>query len=158
MPRGRQIPQNLRADRIAGTEDVDVTHQKFKKGSDFIAIKFFDAFAGIGGFRSGLEQAGGFECIGFCEIDKYAAAAYKAMYDTKGEDFYSDIKKIDTGNLRDFDLFVGGFPCQAYPEKMNIPKLTKKALKQSIIQGKFRDNIYALHIENLAIFKIFLVF
>ncbi|MBD5128952.1 MAG: DNA (cytosine-5-)-methyltransferase [Ruminococcaceae bacterium] len=79
-----------------------------------MAIKFFDCFAGIGGFRSGLENAGGFECVGFCEIDKYAAAAYKAMYDTKGEDFYGDITKINTENLKDFDLLVGGFPCQPF--------------------------------------------
>ena len=31
-------------------------------------IRFFDVFAGIGGFRSGLEKAGGFECVGYCEI------------------------------------------------------------------------------------------
>ena len=35
-----------------------------------MAIRFFDMFAGIGGFRSGLEAVGGFECIGHCEIDK----------------------------------------------------------------------------------------
>ena len=51
-----------------------------------IAIKFFDCFAGIAIFRSGLEQAGDFKCIGSCEIDKFAAAAYKALYDTKGEE------------------------------------------------------------------------
>lgn len=79
-----------------------------------ISIKFFDCFAGIGGFRSGLEKAGGFECVGYCEIDKYAVSAYRAMYDTEGEDFYSDITKIDTGSLRDFDLLVGGFPCQPF--------------------------------------------
>ena len=79
-----------------------------------IAIKFFDAFAGIGGFRSGLEQAGGYECVGFCEIDKYASAAYKAMYDTEKEAYYSDITKIDTAGMPDFDLLTGGFPCQSY--------------------------------------------
>ncbi len=36
-----------------------------------MAIRFFDMFAGIGGFRSGLEAIGGFECVGYCEIDKY---------------------------------------------------------------------------------------
>ncbi|WP_437124413.1 DNA cytosine methyltransferase [Acutalibacter intestini] len=34
-----------------------------------MAIRFFDMFAGIGGFRSGLEAVGGFECVGHCEID-----------------------------------------------------------------------------------------
>ena len=52
-----------------------------------MAIRFFDMFAGIGGFRSGLEAVGGFECVGHCEIDKYANQAYNAMYDTEGECF-----------------------------------------------------------------------
>ncbi len=47
-----------------------------------MSIKFFDMFAGIGGFRSGLEAIGGFECVGYCEIDKYAKQAYEAMYDS----------------------------------------------------------------------------
>ena len=46
-------------------------------------IKYFDIFAGIGGFRSGLEKAGGFECVGYCEIDRYAKKAYETMYDTE---------------------------------------------------------------------------
>ena len=79
-----------------------------------IAIKYFDMFSGIGGFRSGLEQAGGFECVGFCEIDPYAAAAYKALYNTEKEAYYSDITRIDTAEMPDFDLLVGGLPCQPY--------------------------------------------
>ena len=39
-------------------------------------IKYLDMFAGIGGFRSGLDLLGGFECIGSCEIDIYAKQAY----------------------------------------------------------------------------------
>ena len=34
-------------------------------------MKFIDWFAGIGGFRRGMELAG-HECVGFCEFDKYA--------------------------------------------------------------------------------------
>ena len=36
-------------------------------------------FAGIGGFRTGLTRAGGFQCVGHCEIDKYANASYEAV-------------------------------------------------------------------------------
>ena len=36
----------------------------------FVLIKSFNIFAGIGGFRSELEKAGGFECVGYCEIDR----------------------------------------------------------------------------------------
>ena len=77
-------------------------------------IKFFDMFAGIGGFRSGLEAIGGFECVGYCEIDKYAKQAYEAMYDTGGELYFDDARKIVPEQLPDFDLITGGFPCQSF--------------------------------------------
>ena len=79
-----------------------------------MSIKFFDMFAGIGGFRSGLEAIGGFECVGYCEIDKYAKQAYEAMYDTGGEIYFDDARKIVPEQLPDFDLLVGGFPCQSF--------------------------------------------
>ena len=79
-----------------------------------MAIKFFDMFAGIGGFRSGLEAIGGFECVGYCEIDKYAKQAYEAIYDTGGELYFDDARKIVPEQLPDFDLLVGGFPCQSF--------------------------------------------
>ena len=43
-------------------------------------VTFFDMFAGIGGFRSGLERAGGFRCIGHCEIDPHADKSYRAIH------------------------------------------------------------------------------
>lgn len=42
-------------------------------------MNFIDFFAGIGGFRLGMEQAG-HKCIGFCEYDKFAVASYKSMH------------------------------------------------------------------------------
>lgn len=77
-------------------------------------IKFFDMFAGIGGFRSGLEAVGGFKCVGFCEIDQYAKQAYESMYDTKGELYFEDATKIKAEDLPDIDLICGGFPCQSF--------------------------------------------
>jgi len=47
-------------------------------------MRFLDLFAGIGGFRLALEQAG-HKCIGFCEIDKFARQTYKANFGTEGE-------------------------------------------------------------------------
>ena len=77
-------------------------------------IRYFDMFAGIGGFRSGLEAVGGFECIGYCEIDPYARKAYEAIYDTRGEKYYEDAAKIIPEQLPDFELLCGGFPCQSF--------------------------------------------
>ncbi len=79
-----------------------------------MAIRFFDMFAGIGGFRSGLEAVGGFECIGHCEIDKKANQAYNAIYQPKGEIYFEDATKIDTNDLPDIDLICAGFPCQSF--------------------------------------------
>lgn len=42
-------------------------------------MKFIDFFAGIGGFRKGMELAG-HECVGFCEFDKFATASYISMH------------------------------------------------------------------------------
>ena len=79
-----------------------------------MAIRFFDMFAGIGGFRSGLEAIGGFECVGHCEIDKFANQAYNAIYEPKGEVYYEDARQIEPKGMPDFDLLCGGFPCQSF--------------------------------------------
>ena len=77
-------------------------------------IRYIDLFSGIGGFREGLSCAGGFACVGHCEIDKYADRSYRALFDTKGEWFCEDIRKADPSDLPDFDLLCGGFPCQSF--------------------------------------------
>ena len=79
-------------------------------------MKFLDLFAGIGGFRLGMESAG-HECIGFCEIDKFARASYKAIHDTKGEIELHDITRVTDESIRRIgrvDVICGGFPCQAF--------------------------------------------
>lgn len=79
-----------------------------------MAIRFFDMFAGIGGFRSGLKAVGGFECIGHCEVDKYANQAYNAIYEPKGELYFEDARKINPKDLPHIDLICAGFPCQSF--------------------------------------------
>lgn len=79
-------------------------------------MKFLDLFAGIGGFRLGMESAG-HECVGFCEIDKFARASYKAIHDTKGEIELHDITTVSDESIRIIgrvDVICGGFPCQAF--------------------------------------------
>ena len=74
-------------------------------------MKFLDLFAGIGGFRLGMEQAG-HECVGFVEIDKFARKSYEAIFDTEGEYTEHDINKINTKELPEADIWCFGFPCQ----------------------------------------------
>ncbi|MDD4493674.1 MAG: DNA (cytosine-5-)-methyltransferase [Eubacteriales bacterium] len=71
-----------------------------------------DLFAGIGGFTLGFEAAG-FECIGHCEIDKYAQRSYYAIHGKKeGAWFADDITTVRPEELPPCDLITAGFPCQ----------------------------------------------
>ena len=80
-------------------------------------MKFIDLFAGIGGFRLGMESAG-HKCVAFCEIDKFARSSYKAIHDTEGEVEYHDITSVTDEQWSEFrgtvDVICGGFPCQAF--------------------------------------------
>jgi len=74
-------------------------------------MKFIDLFAGIGGFRYGLERTKGYKCVYSNEWDKYAAQIYTKHYrecDTR------DIRNVKSNEIPNFDLLVGGFPCQAF--------------------------------------------
>ena len=129
-------------------------------------MKYFDAFAGIGGFALGIQRANNNQhtnaesrqtkpdevmpvrigetlpemsrqawgvgrdeqsrgnvlseiddgllatCVGFSEIDKYASSVYQRHFG--GHKPYGDIAAIDTADIPDFDILVGGFPCQAF--------------------------------------------
>jgi len=50
-------------------------------------------------------------CIGYSEIDKYAIQIYEKHFKHKN---YGDITKINEKELPDFDLLVGGVPCQSW--------------------------------------------
>ena len=69
-------------------------------------IKFIDMFSGIGGFREGLTRAGGFECVGHSEIDKYANRSYNALFDTKGEWFVEDARKADPETIHNIKKYL----------------------------------------------------
>lgn len=74
-------------------------------------LTFIDMFAGIGGFRSGMEQAG-HKCVGWIEWDKFARQSYQTMYDTEGEYDAKDIQQVQGSDLPDSDVWCFGFPCQ----------------------------------------------
>jgi len=100
-------------------------------------MTFIDWFAGIGGFRRGMELAG-HKCVGFCEFDKFAYMSYVSMHlltdqqreclaslDLKqrqkeitkeeyrnGEWYADDIRRVYAGDIPRADCWCFGFPCQ----------------------------------------------
>ncbi len=81
-------------------------------------IKVAELFAGVGGFRIGLERAGGFEVVWSNQWEpgkrrQHASDVYVARF---GADHHvcGDIGEVSTRSIPDHDLLVGGFPCQDY--------------------------------------------
>lgn len=77
-------------------------------------MKVFDMFCGMSAFRTAAELIGGFSFIGHCDNDPTAVATYRTLYKTEGEYFCNDARAVNTDEIPDFDLLVGGFPCVAF--------------------------------------------
>lgn len=86
-------------------------------------IKVFEGFAGYGGGSFGLKRLKeampniNYEVIGYSEFDKFASDLFDANHrDKKGNLLknWGDITKINPYELPDFDMFMGGFPCQPF--------------------------------------------
>ena len=81
------------------------------------SFRYVDLFAGIGGFRCGLDIAGG-ECVFSNEKDKFAADTYERWYKAEVDrtDFRDIVQDVDSwkSKIGEFDLLAGGFPCQPF--------------------------------------------
>ena len=88
------------------TSSIPKNNEK-TKWDDF---RFIDLFAGIGGIRLGFESVGG-HCVFSSEFDEDACKTYEANF---GEHPSGDITKIKASDIPDFDILLGGFPCQAF--------------------------------------------
>ena len=102
-------------------------------------MTFIDWFAGVGGFRRGMELAG-HKCVGFCEFDKFAAASYTSMHlitdeqrerlatmplkqrqkeilkdeYRNGEWYRADIRSVRAEDVPGADCWCFGAPCQDF--------------------------------------------
>lgn len=77
---------------------------------DWNNFRFIDLFAGIGGIRLGFESVGG-HCVFSSEFDEDACKTYEANFH---EHPSGDITKIPAKDIPEFDILLGGFPCQAF--------------------------------------------
>jgi len=81
-----------------------------------ITIRFIDLFAGIGGFRYAMQNAGEelgvtTECVFTSEIDNECQKVYKENF---GDMPHGDITKISAQSVPDHDILLAGFPCQPF--------------------------------------------
>ena len=81
-------------------------------------LKVVELFAGVGGFRIGLERTKSYEVIWSNQWEpstktQHASLVYENRFG-KENHFNVDISKIYTDQIPDHDLLVGGFPCQDY--------------------------------------------
>lgn len=99
---------------------------------------FAELFAGIGGFRMGLEPLGG-KCVFASEIDPLTQAVYRKRWNIDSDVLAGDITKVKSNDIPDHDLLVGGFPCQPFSRLGG--------------QGAFEDSRGVLYKEILRILK-----
>lgn len=111
-------------------------------------IRVVELFAGVGGFRRGLEQASPrFETVWADQWepgrkDQFAFACYERHYgDTASVDVNEDIGKVKDEIPEDFDLLVGGFPCQDY----SVAATNAKGIegKKGVLWWHIRDIVEA---------------
>lgn len=74
-------------------------------------MKFIELFAGIGGFRLGLEKAG-HECVFTNEWLEKPASIYERNFKSKPDT--RDIRTITANDVPNADIIVGGFPCATF--------------------------------------------
>lgn len=75
------------------------------------SLRYFSTFTGIGGLDMGLEELGA-KCVGYSEIKESSIKIYSHHYPDHVN--FGDITQIDPKEIPDFDVFVGGFPCQSF--------------------------------------------
>jgi len=78
--------------------------------SDGNSLTFIELFAGIGGFRFGLEPLGG-RCVFSCDINDAAREVYESYFLDRPE---KDIVQLDGKMIPPYDILTGGFPCQSF--------------------------------------------
>ena len=105
-------------------------------------IRVVELFAGVGGFRIGLEGASdAYETIWNNQWEhstkhQDASLVYQARFGSKGHS-NRDINDVPTDVIPDHDLLVGGFPCQDYSVAATLSKSGGLWAKKACSGGRF---------------------
>ncbi len=75
-------------------------------------MKCIDLFAGVGGIRLGFERAG-FDTVFSNDFEPACKETFDLNF-KKPNLFVEDINKVNIDNIPDFDILLGGFPCQPF--------------------------------------------
>jgi DNA (cytosine-5)-methyltransferase 1 len=81
-------------------------------------LKVIELFAGVGGFRLGLEKFGNYEVVWSNQWEpstktQHASMVYEARFGDKNHS-NTDISEVPISEIPNADILVGGFPCQDY--------------------------------------------
>lgn len=106
--KGLVIPSDDVIEKIRRFAAVQPYQRKIKKPK----FTFIDLFAGIGGIRLPFQELHG-KCVFSSEWDKFAQKTYQVNF---GDIPAGDITKISSDDIPDFDILLGGFPCQPFSQ------------------------------------------
>lgn len=106
--KGKSMPDDDDLSKIRAFGESAPYRRKIEKPE----FKFIDLFAGIGGIRIPFQELGG-ECVFTSEWDKFSQKTYQMNF---GDLPDGDITQIDATDIPDFDILLGGFPCQPFSQ------------------------------------------
>lgn len=88
------------------------TYTPYRNEIEDPCFRYIDLFAGIGGIRIPFQELGG-KCVFTSEWDPFAQKTYKINF---GGEIAGDITEVDEKTIPDFDILLGGFPCQPFSQ------------------------------------------
>ena len=108
-----------------------------------------ELFAGVGGFRLGLEKASkDWETVWFSQWEpgaktQWAHDCYVSHWGDVDDNTGKDISTVEKNEIPDHNLLVGGFPCQDYSVARPLPGSKGLEGKKGVLWWQIRDTLEA---------------